>query len=157
MKRIAILTSIHKPVIDAVKALNNCIVEVFSAPDFDKKDYDLVIGINYSGDFDGINSHYSLLPAFDGEDEIKQAFLAGVKVTGITFYYTNPFKIIAQYPVFIKSTSHYDDTEREIEYIEQVLYPIIIEKILNNEQFEIQDLLKNGSCGNNCSSCGGCR
>ena len=96
------------------------------------------------------------MPAFSDNEPVKEAFLAGVKVTGITFYYTNPERIIAQYPIFISNFSHYDDIERELEYLEQTIYPLILEKILRNEPFEIRKLLTKG-CSGNCGGCDSCK
>lgn len=103
-----------------------------------------------------INVHPSLLPAFRGKDALKDAFLMGVKVSGITIHYVNNEidggKIVAQYPVFIANDMHFDEFEYEIQTIEKKLYPIVIEKVLNDQVFDFQDLMKS-SCNN--SSCGG--
>ena len=114
-----------------------------------------------------INIHPSLLPSFKGKDAIQQAFLAGVKVSGVTIHYiernVDGGKIIAQYPVFIENTMHLDEFEREIHVIEHKLYPIVIEKVLENKVFDFQDLMKS-SCNNGCcegkssdNSSGGCK
>lgn len=108
-----------------------------------------------------INIHPSLLPSFRGENPIKEAFLAGVKVSGITVHYMDHEieggRIIAQYPVFIANDMHFDEFEYEINTIEKKLYPIVIEKVLNDQVFDFQDLMKsscnNHSCGS--SGCGG--
>ena len=157
MKKIAIITDGNQGIVDAIKCYNSdCITDIFDNAEFNSSEYDLVAGINCSENFEGINTHFSLLPSFSGEEPVRQAILAGVKVTGLTVFYTNPFRIIAQYPVFIKNDSHFDDVETELNYLLQTLYPIIINKILNNEQFEIKDILKQSGCSHNCSSCGGC-
>jgi len=105
-----------------------------------------------------INIHPSLLPSFKGKDAIKQAFLAGVKVSGITIHWVEKSvdtgKIIAQYPVFIDNYMSLDEFEEEIHIIEHKLYPIVIEKILDDKVFDFQDLMKS-SC-NNKDSGGGC-
>lgn len=108
-----------------------------------------------------INIHPSLLPSFKGENPIREAFLSGVKVSGITVHYMDHEieggRIIAQYPVFIANDMHFDEFEYEIETIEKKLYPIVIEKVLNDQVFDFQDLMKsscnNQSCGS--SGCGG--
>lgn len=108
-----------------------------------------------------VNIHPSLLPSFKGENPIREAFLAGVKVSGITVHYMDHEieggRIIAQYPVFIANDMHFDEFEYEIETIEKKLYPIVIEKVLNDQVFDFQDLMKsscnNQSCGS--SGCGG--
>lgn len=157
MKKIAILYSKYIPTIDAIIShLNNVQVELSETMP-NKDDFDLIINVNNKEqiNYNHINVHYSLLPAFRSEEPVRDAILAGVKVTGVTFYYTHPEKIIAQYPIFISNSSHYDDVERELEYIVQTLYPLVIEKILKNEAFEIKNLISKscvGSCGG-CSSC----
>lgn len=158
MKKVVIIYSEYTPTIDAiiaylkdfeVKAVNS--VEEIGA-------CDLLVNTNYDKEIpqNHINVHYSLLPAFSDNEPVKEAFLAGVKVTGITFYYTNPERIIAQYPIFISNFSHYDDIERELEYLEQTIYPLILEKILRNEPFEIRKLLTKG-CSGNCGGCDSCK
>lgn len=103
-----------------------------------------------------INIHPSLLPAFKGQEAIQQAFLAGVKVSGITIHWVeknvDEGKIIAQYPVFIDNYMHLDEFEEEIHTIEHKLYPIVIEKVLEDKVFDFQDLMKS-SCNN--KGCGG--
>ena len=42
------------------------------------------------------------------------------------------------------------------EYLEQTIYPLILEKILNNEPFEIRQLLSKG-CSGNCGGCNSCK
>jgi folate-dependent phosphoribosylglycinamide formyltransferase PurN len=96
-----------------------------------------------------------LLPAFNSKEPVKDAILAGVKVTGITIYYTKSKIIIAQYPVFINNNTHYDELVQELDYIEQTLFPLVIQKVLNNEPFEVRALL-NKSCSGNCGGCSGC-
>ena len=108
-----------------------------------------------------INLHPSLLPSFKGKNAIEGAFVAGVKVSGITIHWVekgiDEGKIIAQYPVFIDNSMHLDEFEEEIHTIEHKLYPIVIEKVLDDKVFDFQDLLKsscnNGSCSS--GSCGG--
>lgn len=104
-----------------------------------------------------INIHPSLLPSFKGKDAIKQAFLAGVKITGITIHWVekgvDEGKIIAQYPIFIENGMHLDEIEAEIHDIEHKLYPIVIEKVLEDKVFDFQDLMKSSCSG---GSCGGC-
>ena len=119
---------------------------------------------------DVINIHPSLLPSFKGKDAIRKAFLAGVKLSGITIHWVekgvDAGKIIAQYPVFIDNYMHLDEFEDEIHTIEHKLYPIVIEKVLEDKVFDFQDLMKsscnNKGCGGHSSdkkddSSGGCR
>jgi len=139
---------------------------------FTKNKFDLVVLAGYMKIFPEevlnlakfINIHPSLLPSFKGKDAIKQAFLAGVKVSGITIHWVEKSvdtgKIIAQYPVFIDNSMSLDEFEEEIHIIEHKLYPIVIEKILEDKVFDFQDLMKS-SCGGKCGSnkgnkgCGG--
>ena len=157
MKRIAILYTKYKPLIDAVKyQLKDTKIDILTELN-NPNGYDLIILCNYEGDFDGnaIKCHHSLLPAFDSDEPEKDAIIEGAKVTGITIYYTNPKRIIAQYPVFITNSMHYEDLKQELDYLEQTIYPVVIQKILNNEAFEIQSLINRG-CGKNCGGCSSC-
>ena len=158
MKRIAVLYSCYTPTIDAIKfKLADCnIVCLNDCKDFsDLTNFDLVVSINYKNkiDIEHLAVHHSLLPAFDCENPIEQSILSGVKVTGITFYYEKSRKIIAQYPLFIKNETHYDELEKEFSLLEQSLYPIVIEKIINNEQIDANSLLGKKSCCGGCSGC----
>lgn len=158
MKKIAILYSEYTPTIDAIVShLKEFDVQALDSFK-NNNGFDLIANVNYKEDIpdNHIDVHYSLLPAFCGKEPVKQAFLEGVKVTGITFYYTKPRRIITQYPIFISNFSHYDDVERELEYLEQTIYPLILEKILKNEPFEIKQLLTKG-CSGNCGGCSSCK
>lgn len=100
-----------------------------------------------------LKCHHSLLPAFNTDEPVRDAMLAGVKVTGVTFYYENPTRIVAQYPIFITNDMHYEDVVQQLNYLEQALYPLISEKIANNEPFELKSLRKQ----NGCTECSGCK
>ena len=105
-----------------------------------------------------INIHPSLLPAFKGSaNGIKDAFLAGVKVSGVSVHWVTSEvdggEIIAQYPVFITNDMHFDEFEAEMHKLEHKLYPVVIEKLLEDKVFDFSDLMKS-TCG---SSCGGCK
>ncbi len=108
-----------------------------------------------------INIHPSLLPAFKGADAIARAYGAGVKVSGVTVHsLTNEIdggKIIAQYPVLIGNLTHLDEFEEQIKHLEDILYPIVILKILEDKVFDFSDLLGGcgGKCSGDCGSCGG--
>lgn len=156
MKTVGIFYSEYSPTIDAIKSrLSN--VKILENPLL-TKDCDLCILCSYNKELDvnALKSHYSLLPAFESETPIKDAFLSGVKVTGLTIYYTKTKQIIAQYPVFISNSDHYDDVESTILSLEQMIYPLVVEKLLLNEPFDIKDLLKMNTNSASCSSCGGC-
>lgn len=155
MKKVAILYKDYSPIIDAIKyQLSDCDIDCLTASD-DIKGYDLVINLGIEYDGEALMCHHSILPAFDTNEPVKDAILSGVKVTGITIYYTKSKKIVAQYPVFISNETHFDQLEQELKYIEQTLFPLVIKKILENEPFEIRKLLNN-SCGGSCRSCSGC-
>ena len=158
MKKAAILYSDYNSTIDAIKyRLSDCLTDCMTTPD-NMEQYDLVILSNYKGNYDGeaVACHHSLLPAFDSEEPVKDAVLAGVKVSGITIYFKKSKKIIAQYPVFIKNNLHYDEIKQELTYLEQTIYPVVIEKLLNGEVFEPSSLNNTGGCSGNCGGCQAC-
>lgn len=114
-----------------------------------------------------INIHPSLLPSFQGKNAIQRAFMSGVKISGITIHWVDENidkgKIITQYPVFIQNGMHLDEFEQEIHTIERKLYPIVIEKVLEDKIFDFQDLMRancSGGCGSkkdgDSSESGGC-
>ena len=161
MKKLAILYSEYTPTIDAVKFNLDGIAEVDTFKNEDEIDfeqYDLTAAINFEGETRNniLKTHYSLLPAFEGDEPVKQAVLSGVKVTGITVYYSGKKQIIAQYPIFIKQGAHYDEILQELKYLEQTILPIAIKKILQNEPFEIRDLTGSNTCSGSCAGCKGC-
>ena len=106
-----------------------------------------------------INIHPSLLPSFAGScNAIQDAYLSGVKVSGITIHEViskvDCGKIIAQYPVFIESDMSLFDFEQAIHNIEHKLYPIVIEKYLEDKAFDFSELMKSSNksnCSGNCS------
>jgi len=157
MKKAVILYTKYSPVIDAIKhTLSDCEVECVTTPN-NTDNCDVVILSNYNGEYSGnaICCHHSLLPSFDSDEPEKDAIIEGVKVSGITIFFTNPKRIIMQYPVFITNDMHYDDLVKKLNYLEQTLFPIVIKKILNNEPFDIEEL-SSKKCGNGCGGCGGC-
>ena len=161
MKRVVVLYSDYSPIIDAIKYRLNNFAEVICSieePEFIKPN-DLVVLCGYKKIYSGkaLNIKYSLLPAFtDSNDPIMDAFLAGVKVTGITFCYTNPSKILAQYPIFIKNEMHYDELVQELKYTAQVLYPLIIECLVKDSVIDLQKIVNKSSCSGSCGGCTGC-
>ena len=107
-----------------------------------------------------INIHPSLLPSFKGNTRaIKEAFLSGVKVSGVTIHWVDSSidggKIIAQYPVFINNDNNFNDFKEKIHNLEHKLYPVVIEKILEDKVFDFQDLMKS-NCSGGCNSCKRC-
>lgn len=161
MKKLAILYSEYTPTIDAVKFQLDGIADIHtfkSEDEIDFERYDIVVAVNYDGETKNnvLKTHYSLLPSFEGDEPLKQAILSGVKVTGITVYYSGTKEIITQYPIFIKNGTHYDEILQELKYLEQTILPLAIKKILQNEPFEIRDLIGGNSCSGSCAGCKGC-
>ena len=132
---------------------------------FSSHDFDLIVLCDYrnelcadvleTGRFIAIQP--SLLPAFKGKDAIERAFMAGVKVSGVTVYSLNANendeKIIAQYPVLISNETHFDEFKSDIYHLEAVLYPIVIDKLLKDEVFDFPDLMNSCSCEGGCGGC----
>lgn len=159
MPKVAILYSNPAPLVDALQSkLSWCQIDLFNDADFDINLYDHIISAGYKKElnFNVLTSNLSLLPAFDEKEPVKAAFEAGVKVTGVSVYYTKPRRIIAQYPIFIYNDAHYDELVHELEYIEQTLFPLVAEKIIKNEAFETQALMNGGNCFH-CSGCNNCK
>ncbi|WP_091616219.1 phosphoribosylglycinamide formyltransferase [Marinococcus luteus] len=79
-----------------------------------------------------INVHPSLLPAFPGKDAIRQAWDAGVKVTGVTVHYVDEGmdtgSIIAQEPLYVKETDSFETLTAGIQAVEHRLYPEIVQQ-----------------------------
>lgn len=137
---------------------------------FSDNHFDLIVINNYKSEFNRnicrlceiIKVHPSLLPAFPDDNAITQAFDAGVKVSGITIHTITEEeendKIIAQYPILISNLMHYDEFEKAVLNLENLITPIVVEKLLDNKLFDFQDLFDNHhhGCGGNCGGCGGC-
>lgn len=106
-----------------------------------------------------INIHPSLLPAFRSNEALTDAFLAGVKVSGITVHYANQTdfygRIITQYPVLIGEDTHFDEFSAEIKKLCIKIYPKVIEAILNDKIFDFSDLFSNScsTCNGSCNHC----
>lgn len=157
MKKIAILNSNPTPKFEAIKHNLQGAVCLSECPD-NCDEYDLIVAVDFDGELkqDILCCHHSLLPAFDTDEPAIAAFAEGVKVTGITIYFSQSKNIIAQYPAFIDELMLCEELEQELDYLEQVLFPIVINKYLSGEPLESRTLLKSGSCENNCKECGGC-
>lgn len=174
MKKICILTDR----IDLTKILLNHFkdtdITIFSNKIEElETNFDLSIVINYKYDIPQklfnskvIKVHPSLLPAFANNTAIKDAYLAGVKVTGVTICElnnNNTFgRIITQYPILIDNYTHYDQLEEQINELEKKLLPPVVKSILEDKIFDIVDFLNDtpehncGGCGGSCSNCKGC-
>ena len=155
MKRIIILYSEYLPIIDAlIYHLQEHTVECFDYIPDNLKEYDLIVDVNFNKQIEcnSLKLHYSLLPAFDVDEPIKEAVLYGSKVTGITVYFTQTKEIVAQYPYLIKPLAHYDEIKTEMEYLAQTFLPVVVEKVLKNEIVESKSIISKCGCGG-CSSC----
>jgi phosphoribosylglycinamide formyltransferase-1 len=77
-----------------------------------------------------VNLHPALLPSFKGAHAIKDAFEAGVKVTGVTVHFANEDydkgPIIAQRPVVVGEGDDLDTLETHIHEVEHELYPEVL-------------------------------
>lgn len=164
MKTFAVVDSENKGIIEAIRKYFGGDVSVHSKDDcFDG--YDLIVLTGYDVSFlkplnsRVINLHPALLPSFQGEDALKNTFLSGVKVSGVTIHDVeeNNFygKIIAQYPVLIGLTTNFCDYVQEVEIIAQKLYPLVIDSIINDRVFDFHHLL-NRSCTSSQNGCGNC-
>lgn len=80
-----------------------------------------------------VNLHPALLPSFKGAHGIKDAFDAGVKVTGITVHFANAEydkgPIIAQEPVRVLEDDTLETLETRIHEAEHELYPKVVQLI----------------------------
>lgn len=100
--------------------------------------YMRIIGPTLLHGFKGkiINIHPSLLPDFKGKDAIGQAIIAKAKTTGVTVHYVNEEldsgQIIAQEKLDISDMNSKAEIEENIHRIEHSLYPIIINKVLED-------------------------
>lgn len=160
MKKLAIIAEADSPIAKAItEYFQNKDVELeLPASVGSSNCYDLVAGVHYR-DLkcpNAINIHPSLLPAFDSDNPVLDAFLHGVKVTGVTVHDSSG-RIIIQYPVLIGNLTHFDELQSKIREIEKEIYPRVIEKLLNDEVFDFDDLFGSGGCNGGCGGCRGCQ
>lgn len=84
-----------------------------------------------------INIHPSILPAFPGVNAQTAAFNTKVKVSGATVHYVTPTldqgPIIAQGIVPVEDTDTRESLALRILNLEHIIYPFIIQKILDNK------------------------
>lgn len=109
-----------------------------------------------------IKIHYSLLPAFDTQRPVEDAFEAGVKVSGVTVNYINNDgtngKIIAQYPVFVDYTTTLEEFRQECYNVSKKLVPFAAKSVLDDVIFNFGMLLNPNSQNNSCNcENGGCK
>ena len=80
-----------------------------------------------------LNLHPALLPSFKGAHAIRDAFDAGVKVTGVTVHLANEDydkgPIVAQRAVVVRESDTIDDLEARIHATEHILYPEVLRTI----------------------------
>ena len=80
-----------------------------------------------------LNLHPALLPSFKGAHAIRDAFEAGVKVTGVTVHFANAEydkgPIVAQRAVEVREDDTLDTLEARIHEVEHVLYPEVLRLI----------------------------
>lgn len=80
-----------------------------------------------------VNLHPALLPSFRGAHAIKDAFDAGVKVTGVTVHFANAEydkgAIIAQRAVVVREDDTQDALEQRIHETEHALYPWVLKHL----------------------------
>ena len=169
MKKIAIIngSEVLGCIINFFKNKNVDITAVSSSNDsiFEQNKFDLIL---LYGSANGLNKsllknstilrlHPSLLPAFDNNEPVKSAFLAGVKVSGVTVCSLDKDgrtdKIIAQFPVLIDYDTHFDAFEENIRNTESMLYPVVIQSVLQNKPFSFTDIM--GGCNGGCGGCKG--
>lgn len=157
MKKLAVMANGNSQIADAITTYfenKNVELELLTSVG-GSNNYDLIACVHQCMHApNAINIHASLLPSFDTENPILDAFMHGVKVTGVTVH-SSDGRIIIQYPVLIGNLTHFDELETKITEIEKKIYPIVIEKILNNEVFDFDDLWNSGGC-QGCNKCGGC-
>ncbi len=80
-----------------------------------------------------LNLHPALLPSFKGAHAIQDAYLAGVKVTGVTVHFANEDydkgPIVAQRAVEVEEGFSLEDLECAIHKVEHVIYPEVLRAI----------------------------
>ncbi len=163
-KKLVVIDSDNKEIIEAIKKyfIKKDVDVIISASI--TSECDLVVLTGFENSFDNnkfkvLNIFPSLLPAFKGKQPIKDAFLTGVKISGVSIHEVgiNNFygRILAQYPVLIGNTTHIDELTREIITVGVKLYPIVIDAVLNDKVFDFSDFF-NPSCSGGCGSCGKC-
>lgn len=164
-KKLAIINSDNKEIIFAIeKYFQSKDVEITILDDI-STGFDLIVLTGFESQFENIvnakvlNIYPSILPAFKGQNAIKEAFISGVKVSGVSVHEVNSDnfygRILAQYPVLIGNTTHIDEFTKELIAVGKKLYPVVIDAVLNDKVFDFSDLFKH-SCSGNCGGCGGC-
>lgn len=90
-----------------------------------------------------LNLHPALLPSFPGAHAIEDAYLSGVKVTGVTVHIANAEydqgPIIAQEPVRIEEGMSLGELEAAIHAVEHELYPDVLQ-LLAEDRVRMDEL-----------------
>jgi phosphoribosylglycinamide formyltransferase-1 len=165
MKRVCIINE-KRETVRPILTLSGCEVEfVKSVEEIQSKNFDVVCFVERFEDVPEdilsksivLNSHLSLLPAFPTSTPVKDAYLGGVKVTGVTISQLKQDKniILAQYPVLIDCYTNYSQLEYELIELEKKMYPLVIKSILEDKVFDIVDMLS-ASSSHACGGCGKC-
>ncbi len=80
-----------------------------------------------------LNLHPALLPSFKGAHAIRDAYEAGVKITGVTVHFANEDydkgPIVAQRAVEVLEDDTLESLEARIHEVEHVLYPQVLRLI----------------------------
>jgi len=168
-KNIAIINSNNTEIV-------NALIKYFSAKNIDFKlfdndlvedKYDLVIFTGFNNKCSDIqcdtilNIYPTLLPAFqDEENPLLKSFSYGIKTGGITVHKIEQNKffglILAQYPILIGYDTQFEEYKNEILKASSIIYPKVIDAIINDKVFDFNDIFSSSGCGNcsgNCKSC----
>ena len=76
--------------------------------------------------------------------------MSGVKVSGVTIYRESDKKILAQYPVLISNTTHFDEFEKDMRKTGEILYKKVTECVEQDKVIDFEDLFST-SCKGNCA------
>lgn len=80
-----------------------------------------------------LNLHPALLPSFKGAHAIRDAYDAGVKVTGVTVHFANEDydrgPIVAQRAVEVREGDTLEDLEERVHDVEHRLYPEVLRQV----------------------------
>ena len=84
-----------------------------------------------------LNIHPALLPSFKGAQAIRDAFIYGVKVTGVTVHFvdeqTDHGPIVLQEPVKIRPEETMKSLEKKIHKLEHKIYPLAIQLFIRKQ------------------------
>ncbi len=130
--------------------------------------YDIVILTGFNNKYQNIqceniiNIYPTLLPAFqDVENPLLKSFTYGIKAGGITVHrvYKNNFfgTILAQYPVLIGLDTQFEEYRNELLKVSALIYPKVIDAVINDKIFDFNDIFTNSGCGNCSGSCKSCK